>query len=62
MVKIFFFHVVQTGSEVHPPSYPMAIPSAVKRPGREADHSPLATAEIEKMWIYTSTPPYAFME
>jgi hypothetical protein len=32
-----------------------------KRPGREADHSPPASAEVKKMWIYTSTPPYAFM-
>jgi hypothetical protein len=28
---------------------------------READHSPPASAEIKKIWIYTSTPPYAFM-
>jgi hypothetical protein len=27
----------------------------------EADHSPPASAEVKKMWIYTSTPPYAFM-
>jgi hypothetical protein len=33
----------------------------LKRPGREADHSPPASAEVKKMWIYTSTPPYAFM-
>jgi hypothetical protein len=33
----------------------------VKRPGREADDSPPASAEVKKMWIYTSTPPYAFM-
>jgi hypothetical protein len=33
----------------------------VKRPGREADHSPSTSAEVKKMWIYTSTPPYAFM-
>jgi hypothetical protein len=32
----------------------------VKRPGHEADHSPSASAEVKKMWIYTSTPhkPY----
>jgi hypothetical protein len=28
---------------------------------READHSPRTSAEVKKMWIYTSTPPYAFM-
>jgi hypothetical protein len=33
----------------------------VKRRGREAGHSPPASAEVKKMWIYTSTPPYAFM-
>jgi hypothetical protein len=31
----------------------------VKPPGREADHSP--SAKVKKMWIYTSTPSYAFM-
>jgi hypothetical protein len=29
----------------------------VKRPGREADHSPPASVEVKKMWIYTSTQP-----
>jgi hypothetical protein len=29
----------------------------VKRPGREADHSPTSTAEIKNAWSYTSTPP-----
>jgi hypothetical protein len=33
----------------------------VKQPGHEADHSPPAGAEVKKMWIYTSTPPYAFV-
>jgi hypothetical protein len=33
----------------------------VKRPGREADHSPPTSAEVKKMWLYRSTPPYAFM-
>jgi hypothetical protein len=33
----------------------------VKQPGREADQSPLNSAEVKKMWIYTSTPPYALM-
>jgi hypothetical protein len=27
----------------------------------EAGHSPQATAQVKKIWIYTSTPPYAFM-
>jgi hypothetical protein len=40
---------------------PGALSRGVKRPGREADHSPPASAEVKKTWIYTSTPPYAFM-
>jgi hypothetical protein len=33
----------------------------LKRQGREADHSPPTSAEVKKMWIYTSIPPYVFM-
>jgi hypothetical protein len=50
--------VVQTGSGVHPTSYPTP---AVKWPGHEPKHSPPASVEVKKVWIYTSTPPYAFM-
>jgi hypothetical protein len=28
---------------------------------READHSPPIIVEVKKMWIYISTPAYAFM-
>jgi hypothetical protein len=51
-------------SGVHPASYPMetaGLSPEVKRPGRQADHSPPANAEVKKMWIYNSTHPYAFM-
>jgi hypothetical protein len=41
--------------------YRGALSPGVKRAGREADHSPPTSAEFKKMWIYTSTPPYAFM-
>jgi hypothetical protein len=37
-------------------SYP-----GVRRLGREADHSPLSSAEIKKGWSYTSTPQYVIM-
>jgi hypothetical protein len=40
---------------------PGALSLGVKQSGREADHSPPASAEVKKMWIYISTPPYAFM-
>jgi hypothetical protein len=33
----------------------------LKRQGLEADHSPPTIAEIKKIWIYISTPPYTFM-
>jgi hypothetical protein len=35
--------------------------AGVKQPGREADHSPPNTAEVKKVWIYISTPPYDFL-
>jgi hypothetical protein len=35
---------------------PGALSAAVKRPGREANHLPPASAEVKKMWIYRSTP------
>jgi hypothetical protein len=57
-------HVVQIGSGAHPASYLMvagALSPEVKRLGREADHSPPTSAEVKNTWIYTSTPPYAFM-
>jgi hypothetical protein len=47
-----FLHVVQTGSEGYPASYPMgtgALSPGVKRSGREAAHSPPASAEVTKM-------------
>jgi hypothetical protein len=40
---------------------PGALSLGVKRPGLEVDHSPPTSAEVKKMWIYTSTPTYAFM-
>jgi hypothetical protein len=35
---------------------PGALFAGVKRLGREADRSPLTSAEVKKEWIYTSTP------
>jgi hypothetical protein len=43
-------HRVQNGSGAHPASYPMvpgALSLGVKRPGREADHSPPFSAEVK---------------
>jgi hypothetical protein len=33
----------------------------VKRPRREADHSPPTSAEVKNTWIYKSAPPYVSM-
>jgi hypothetical protein len=33
----------------------------VKRPGREADHSPPSSAEVKNAWSYTFSPQYTFM-
>jgi hypothetical protein len=60
----FVLHIVQTGSAAHPAFnqwVPGALSPGIKRQGRKADHSPPTNAEDKKMWIYTSTPPYAFM-
>jgi hypothetical protein len=37
-----------------------ALSPGVKRQGREADHSPPTIAEVKKIWLYTSIPPYGF--
>jgi hypothetical protein len=36
---------------------PGALSPGVKRPGREADHSPPTSAEVKNTWIYISTLP-----
>jgi hypothetical protein len=35
---------------------PVAPSLGVKRPGREADHSPPSSAEVKNAWSYTSIP------
>jgi hypothetical protein len=47
----------------HPPIQwvPGALSSGVKRQEREVDRSPPASAEVKRICIYTSTPPYPFM-
>jgi hypothetical protein len=57
-------HRVQSGSGAHSAFYPMGTRGSfpgVKRPGREADHSPPARAAVKNAWSYTSTPKYVFM-
>jgi hypothetical protein len=40
-------HCVQTGSGVHPASYPLSLSSGVKQPRLEADHLPPSNAEVK---------------
>jgi hypothetical protein len=57
-------HVIQTSSGALPASYPLGTGGCLARGkvvGCEADHSLPTSAEVKKMWIYSSTPPYAFM-
>jgi hypothetical protein len=41
---------------------PNLLSNVGKRQGRVADHSPPNSAEVKKTSIYTSTPPYVFIE
>jgi hypothetical protein len=53
---------VETGSGAHPTSYPIGTGGSF--PGGKAAGAwswPPTSAEVKKMWVYTSTPPYAFM-
>jgi hypothetical protein len=34
--------------------------SGIKQQGYEANYSPPTSAEVKKIWMYTSTLPYAF--
>jgi hypothetical protein len=55
---------VSMGVVRHPASYPMGTRDfslGVKRPGREADHSPSSSAEVKNAWNYISTPQYVLM-
>jgi hypothetical protein len=40
---------------------PDTLSPGVKRPGREAEHSPPSVTEVENAWSYTSTPAYIIM-
>jgi len=40
---------------------PGALSLGVKRPERQADHSPPSNAKVTNAWGYTSTPQYVFM-
>jgi hypothetical protein len=59
--EIFFFTTVSR-TALGPTQPPIqwvqgALSLGVKRPGREADHSPPSSAGVNNTWSYTSTPP-----
>jgi hypothetical protein len=64
-VKNFFFSTASRpvlGSTQHPIQWvPGDVSPGGWQPGREANHSPSASAEFKKIWIYTSTPQYIFV-
>jgi hypothetical protein len=59
------FHSLQTASGAQPASYLMGTRAlslgGVKWPEHEAGHSTPTSAEVKKIWVYTSVPPYIFM-
>jgi hypothetical protein len=54
---------LQNGSGAHPASYPMGTRGsfpAIERPGRESDHSPPSSAEVEKfleLYLHSHNTP-----
>jgi hypothetical protein len=53
-------HIVETGSVAYPVGTRGCV-SGGKVAGLEAGHSPPTIADINKTWIYTSTPPYVLV-
>jgi hypothetical protein len=60
MVKKFLF--TSSRPALGSTQTPMKWVPKVNLPGHETDHSAPASAEAKKMWIYTDTPPYTFVE
>jgi hypothetical protein len=58
---VFFYAVRVVSEESRRLLFLRTFSPGVKQQGCDADHSPPSSAEVKKMWIYTSTPPYAFM-
>jgi hypothetical protein len=59
MVKNFLFFKSSRPAVGHIQPPIQWVPGTLS-PGREAGHSPPASAEVKKIVIYTSTSPYAY--
>jgi len=65
-VKVFFLFAEASRPVLGPCQHPVkCLPGAfsfgVKRPGCEADHSPLPNAEVKNAWSYTSILLYVHL-
>jgi len=63
---IFFLFHTASGTALGPTQPPIQwVPRdfcrRIKRPDRQADHSPPSSAEIKNAWSYNSTDPYVFL-
>jgi len=66
VLGIFLFDTAVSRQDLGPTQPPIqlltgALFLGVKQPKREADHSPLSSAEVKNAWSYTSDPQYAFI-
>jgi hypothetical protein len=64
--NLFLFAIAVSRPALGPTQPPVqwvsgTLSPGVKRPEREADHSPSSSEEVKNTWIYTSIPPYTFM-
>jgi hypothetical protein len=53
--------IIQSAAQRYTTELPYEMGTGIKRPGREADHSPPCSADVTNAWCYTSTPRYVFM-
>jgi hypothetical protein len=62
----YFLFVTVSRPAVGPTQAPIkwvlgALSAGAKQLGHEADHSPIPSTKIKKMWKYKATPPYIIM-
>jgi hypothetical protein len=55
-VSLFLKIHTGSGGRIQPDNGNRGLFLGVKRPGREADHSPPSSAEVKNEWSYNSAP------